>query len=185
MTRPALFDIPLTRIDGTAASLAEHAGKVLLVVNVASKCGLTVQYAGLQALWRGWRDRGLVVLGFPANDFKGQEPGSDAEIAAFCEGEYGVDFPMFAKIEVTGPGRHPLYRALTEARPEAWFPAGSTMRQRLPETAPGAVLWNFEKFLIGRDGAVVGRFGPDTLPEEPALVAAIEGALAAPAEVPA
>jgi len=174
MSRPALFDIPLTRIDGAPASLAEYAGKAILVVNVASRCGLTVQYAGLQALWRGWRDRGLVVLGFPANDFKGQEPGSDAEIAAFCKGSYGVDFPMFAKIEVTGPGRHPLYRALTEARPEAWFPEGSTLRQRLPESAPGAVLWNFEKFLIGRDGTVVARFSPDTAPDDDALISAIE-----------
>jgi glutathione peroxidase len=183
MTRPALLDIPLVRIDGAPAALADYAGKVLLVVNVASRCGFTPQYAGLEALYRTRRDRGLAVLGFPSNDFKGQEPGSDAEIAAFCETTYGVDFPMFAKIRVIGPGRHPLYDALAEAHPETSFPAGSTLRQHLPERAPGEVHWNFEKFLVGRDGSVIGRFAPDTDPQDPALVAAIEAALAAPAEV--
>jgi glutathione peroxidase len=125
-----------------------------------------------------------VVLGFPANDFKGQEPGTEAEIAAFCRSTFGVDFPMFAKVRVTGPDRHPLYRALAEAFPEAWFHAGSTLRQHL-STAPGEVHWNFEKFLIGRDGSVVGRFGPDTEPDDPMLVGAIENAIAAPAEVSA
>lgn len=169
-----LFDIPLARIDGTPARLADYAGRVLLVVNVASKCGLTRQYGGLEALWKAHRGQGLVVLGFPANDFKGQEPGSDAEIAAFCTGTWGVDFPMFARISVLGPDKHPLYRALTEARPETSFREGS----HFAAASGPEVHWNFEKFLIDRSGAVVGRFGPDTPPDDPALMAAIEAALA-------
>src|SRR3712207_9377465 len=108
----SLYDIPLISIDGSRTSLSEYAGKVLLIVNVASKCGLTPQYEGLEALYRTYRDQGLVELGFPANDFKGQEPGSEAEISEFCRSTYGVDFPMFSKIKVTGPDKHPLYRAL-------------------------------------------------------------------------
>ena len=118
---PTLFDIPLTRIDGTPATLADYAGKVLLIVNVASKCGFTRQYDGLEALYRDDRERGLVVLGFPSNDFKGQEPGTEAEIADFCRLTFGVDFPMFAKVHTNGPGRHPLYQALTDAHPDTSF----------------------------------------------------------------
>ena len=114
----ALQTISLNKIDGTPATLAEHAGKVLLVVNVASKCGLTPQYAGLEKLYEQYRDQGLVVLGFPANDFAGQEPGSDAEIAGFCTATFGVQFPMYGKLVATGPGKHPLYAALTAAQPE-------------------------------------------------------------------
>ena len=176
-----LFDIPLTRIDGTASTLADYAGQVLLIVNVASKCGLTVQYDGLEWLFRSYRDRGLVVLGFPANDFKGQEPGSDAEIADFCRATFGVDFPMFGKITVTGPEKHPLYDALIAAEPQTSFRPGSNFRDRIPAPNPNEVHWNFEKFLIGRDGQVIGRFAPDTEPDDPDLVAAIEAALAAPA----
>lgn len=177
-----LYDIPLARIDGAPTSLAEHAGKVLLIVNVASKCGLTPQYEGLEALYRAYRDRGLVVLGFPANDFAGQEPGTEAEIATFCRSTYGVEFPMFAKIAVTGPGKHPLYEALIAARPDATFKQDSALLKRLPRGAaePGAVHWNFEKFLVGRDGSVAGRFAPDTAPQDAAIVQAIEVALAAP-----
>ncbi len=178
----ALADIALKTIQGADASLGDYAGKVLLVVNVASKCGLTPQYEGLEALYRDHRDQGLVVLGFPANDFAGQEPGSNDEIASFCTTNFGVDFPMFEKLVATGPDKHPLYAALTGAAPAAVN--DGPFRERLkgfgmtPNPAP-ELLWNFEKFLIGRDGAVVARFAPDTAPNDPALVAAIEKALAA------
>jgi glutathione peroxidase len=176
--------IELQRIDGAASSLADYAGKVLLVVNVASKCGLTPQYEGLESLYRRYRERGLVVLGFPANDFRGQEPGSDAEIADFCRLTYEVDFPMFSKIRVTGEDKHPLFAALIEAHPKISAGDAGGMRQRLqghgiePNPEPELV-WNFEKFLIGRDGNVVGRFPPDMAPDDARLVAAIEQALAA------
>jgi glutathione peroxidase len=176
----ALQAIKLTTIAGAAATLGDYAGKVLLVVNVASKCGLTPQYEGLEALYAKYRDRGLVVLGFPANDFGGQEPGNDAEIAAFCTTNFAVDFPMFSKVVATGPDKHPLYAALTAAMPET---IGNTesFRDRLrgggrtPTEAP-ELLWNFEKFLIDRQDEVVARFAP-TRPDDPALVAAIESAL--------
>lgn len=177
----SLYDIPLTRIDGSPATLGDYAGQVLLIVNVASKCGLTSQYDGLEALYRDYRARGLTVLGFPANDFKGQEPGTNEEIGAFCTSVYGVDFPMFSKIVVTGPDKHPVYRALIEAEPEAEFKPGSYFAKNSPQggSEPGGVHWNFEKFLLGRDGSVVGRFGPDTPPQDGTIVAAIERALAA------
>ncbi|KLI99908.1 glutathione peroxidase [Luteimonas sp. FCS-9] len=180
MTAP-LTDIPLTTIDGDTTTLGTYAGKVLLVVNVASKCGLTPQYAGLEALYREKRAAGLEILGFPANDFAGQEPGSDAEIQQFCTLNYDVGFPLFSKIAVTGPDAHPLYAALTAARPEAT--GDGPMRERLrghgmtPNPAPG-VLWNFEKFLIDRDGRVVDRFAPDVAADDPRLRAAVEAALA-------
>ena len=181
MTAP-LTDIPLTTIDGDATTLGAYAGKVLLVVNVASKCGLTPQYAGLEALYREKHAAGLEILGFPANDFAGQEPGSDDEIQQFCSLTYDVSFPLFSKIAVTGEAIHPLYAALTAARPEAT--GEGPMRENLrgygmtPNPAPG-VLWNFEKFLIGRDGRVVDRFAPDVTADDPRLRAAIEAALAA------
>lgn len=177
----SLREIPLSRIDGIATSLADHAGKVLLVVNVASKCGLTPQYEGLEALYRAYRDRGFVVLGFPSNDFNGQEPGTEAEIGEFCRSVYGIDFPMHAKITVKGPGKHPLYRALIAARPNAEFKADSALLKRLPnrETESGEIHWNFEKFLVDRNGSVVGRFAPDTKPDDETIVRAIETALAA------
>lgn len=177
----ALAEIPLKTIRGADTSLGDYAGKVLLVVNVASRCGLTPQYAGLEDLYRTYRDRGLVVLGFPANDFGAQEPGSNAEIETFCTTNFGVDFPMFEKLVVTGPGKHPLYATLTEAAPKA--ENDGAFRDRLkgygmtPNPVP-ELLWNFEKFLVGRDGAVIARFAPDTAPDDPALVAAIEQALA-------
>ncbi|MBZ9937564.1 glutathione peroxidase [Mesorhizobium sp. BR1-1-16] len=151
------FDIPLKRIDGSETTLADYAGKVLLIVNVASKCGLTPQYDGLEALYAKYKDSGLVVIGFPANDFAGQEPGSNKEIAEFCRATYGVDFPMFAKISVKGDDRHPLYD---------WLAGDED------------ISWNFEKFLIGRDGAVAARFSPKTVPEDPEVVGAIKAALA-------
>lgn len=175
-------DIPLKTIAGTGASLGDYAGKVLLVVNVASKCGLTPQYEGLEALYRSYRDRGLEVLGFPANDFMGQEPGSDAEIAEFCQLTYAVDFPMFSKVTVVGDAKHPLYAALIEAAPQAVVPEGSNIREMLssrgiPVLPEPEILWNFEKFLIDRNGDVAARFSPDTKPDDPALIAAIEQAL--------
>jgi glutathione peroxidase len=177
-----LYDIPVKRIDGAETSLADYKGKVLLVVNVASKCGLTKQYEGLEALYRNKRDDGLVVLGFPANDFKGQEPGTDAEIADFCSLTYGVDFPMFSKISVTGEDRHPLYDALIEAQPKA--EGTDAMREKLTGfgIAVGGesdVLWNFEKFVVGRDGQVIGRFSPDITADDPRLVAVLDKALTA------
>ncbi len=177
-----LAQIPLTRIDGSADSLANHKGNVLLVVNVASKCGLTPQYEGLEAMYEKYSDQGFEVLGFPANDFRGQEPGSNEEIAEFCSVNYGVSFPLFTKAEVSGPNKQPLYAELTQAVPTKQGDAES-MRERFrsmgmePNDDP-EVLWNFEKFLIGRDGNVVGRFAPGTAPSDPILVNAIEAELA-------
>ena len=174
--------IPLKTIKGDDASLADYAGKVVLVVNVASKCGLTPQYEGLEKLYRNYKDRGLVVTGFPANDFGAQEPGSNDEIVTFCTTNFGVDFPMFEKIVVTGPDKHPLYAALTSAQPAAQG-EGDAFREKLigygltPNPQP-EVLWNFEKFLIAKDGSVAARFAPTTTPDDPALRAAIEAELA-------
>jgi glutathione peroxidase len=176
--------IPLETIDGKDSSLGAHRGSVRLVVNVASRCGLTPQYAGLEALHEKYADRGLVVLGFPANEFGAQEPGSNAEIQEFCSASYGVRFPMFAKIVVKGPGQHPLYAALTSARPEARTLLGSDFRQKLigygiQPGKPEEILWNFEKFLIDRQGNVVERFSPDVPPDAPIVVSAIEQLLGA------
>ena len=178
----AVGSIPLRRIDGTSTSLADYQGKVVLIVNVASKCGLTPQYEGLQSLYAQYRDQGLVILGFPANDFAGQEPGTDEEIQQFCQTNYSVDFPMFSKIAVTGESQHPLYRHLTETFPDAASNSGDSFRERLagygmtPNPKPG-VLWNFEKFLVGKNGEVIGRFAPDVAPNDPLLTKAIERAL--------
>lgn len=178
----ALQQIPLKTIDGKDASLADHDGKVVLAVNVASKCGLTPQYEGLEKLYAAYKDKGLVVAGFPANDFGAQEPGTDEDIASFCTTNFGVDFPMYSKITVVGPEKHPLYKLLTESVPAADGDP-EAFRERLrgygmtPNPEP-EVLWNFEKFLIGRDGSVVGRFAPTTAPDDAALVAAIEAELA-------
>lgn len=148
-------------IDGKPVDLAAYKGKVVLVVNVASQCGYTRQYAGLQKLYDAYKDKGFVILGFPANDFGAQEPGSDAEIADFCSTKFGVTFPMFSKITVKGSGKAPLYEALTAAADPA-----------------GEVSWNFEKFLVGKDGTVVGRFKSGVAPDASELTKAIEGALA-------
>ena len=178
----ALQTIPVNKIDGTPATLAEHAGKVLLVVNVASKSGLTKQYEGLEKLYTEYKDRGFEVLGFPANDFGAQEPGSNEEIAQFCSANYGVSFPMFTKADVTGTGQQPLYSALTSAKPDKAGDAES-FRERLrgfgmTPTEDPDVLWNFEKFLISKDGQVIGRYAPTVAPDDAGLVADIEGALA-------
>jgi glutathione peroxidase len=158
-----VHDFTLPAIDGRERSLADFKGKALLLVNVASKCGLTPQYDGLQRLYERYAPRGLEVLGFPCNQFASQEPGSEAEIVKFCRTSYGVSFPLFSKIEVNGKGRHPLYAHLTE-------------QPTLPD-GPGDVRWNFAKFVVGRDGAVVARFAPQVEPEARDLVASIEEAL--------
>lgn len=179
----SLYDIALKRIDGSDASLGDFRGKAVLVVNTASKCGLTPQYEGLEKLHADYSDKGLVVAGFPANDFAGQEPGTNDEIQAFCKTSFGIRFPMFSKITVTGPQKHPLYQALTAAQPKATCPQGESFREKLkgygiaPNPEP-EVLWNFEKFLLSRKGEVVQRFSPDTAPDDPALVAAIKAELA-------
>jgi glutathione peroxidase len=181
-----VYEIPVERIDGAPASLAEFAGKVVLVVNVASKCGFTPQYAGLEALYKAQRDRGLVIAGFPANNFGSQEPGANPEIATFCSTTYGVDFPLFAKISVKGEDTHPLYRALIDAQPTATEKPNSGFRAQMAgygitQEKPTDVFWNFEKFLIARDGTVVGRFLSEVAPDDPLLLDAIERELAKPA----
>ncbi|WP_447888867.1 glutathione peroxidase [Serratia fonticola] len=182
MSNP-IYAIPLQTIENQSTTLNAYAGKVLLVVNVASECGLTKQYEGLEKLYETWREQGFAVLGFPSNEFLGQEPGSNEEILAFCRGTFGVQFPMFAKIEVNGEGRHPLYRELIAAQPQAVAPEGSGFLERMSSKgrAPkhtGDILWNFEKFLIGRDGQVIQRFSPDMTPEDPLVSEAIKQALA-------
>jgi glutathione peroxidase len=177
----SLYDIALSRIDGRPASLADYRGKVLLVVNVASECGLTPQYEGLQDLYAAKRAQGLEILGFPANNFGAQEPGTEAEIAAFCTTSFGVEFPMFAKISVLGADRHPLYDALVAAQPKA--DGTEAMRKSLLEygekpSAESDVLWNFEKFVIGRDGRVLARFSPDITADDPRLAKVLDQALA-------
>ncbi len=180
-----LQEIPVRRIDGSNATLKDFAGSVLLVVNVASKCGLTPQYEGLEALYQKYRAKGLVVLGFPANDFGAQEPGSNEEIAEFCSTKFSVDFPMFEKLTVKGEGQHPLYRELIKQQPQAQANEGGTLKAKLAEhgMAPKAatdVMWNFEKFLIDRHGNVAGRFAPDVTPDSPSLVQALESELSKP-----
>ena len=179
----SIYDIPVKKINGTDASLAEFKGDVVLVVNVASKCGLTPQYEGLEKLYDQYNGQGLVIAGFPANDFKSQEPGTADEIQSFCTLNYGVQFPLFEKITVVGEGKHPLYAALTAAQPKAVSVNETPFREKLKgygiEALPEPeITWNFEKFLVSRDGEVVERFAPDTAPDAPALVAAIEGELA-------
>jgi glutathione peroxidase len=174
-----LQEIPVRRIDGSSASLKDFEGSVLLLVNVASKCGLTPQYEGLEQLFRKYRTQGLVVLGFPANDFGAQEPGSNQEIAEFCQTKFDVDFPMFEKIAVKGDAQHPLYRELIAQKPSAQSNEGGTLRSKLEEhglapKTPTDVMWNFEKFLIDRHGNVAGRFAPDVTPDNPGLVQAVE-----------
>ena len=177
----SVYDIPVTKIGGEAASLAEFKGKVLLVVNVASKCGLTPQYEGLENLYERFKGQGLVVAGFPANDFKEQEPGTNAEIQSFCTLNYGVKFPLFGKIAVTGAAKHPLYAALIAAQPSAkGDPAGwaAVLKQHGIDANPAPeIQWNFEKFVVSRAGDVVARFSPNTAPDAPELIAAVEGEL--------
>jgi len=158
-----IFDASIHTLSGESTSLNEHKGKVLLLVNVASKCGLTPQYTGLEALHERYAARGFEVLGFPCNQFGAQEPGSPDEIATFCSTTYGVTFPLFEKIDVNGDGRHPIYAELTQVADA--------------EGHSGDIRWNFEKFLVAPSGEIVGRFPPLTDPEAPELVAAIEATL--------
>ncbi|WP_030244043.1 glutathione peroxidase [Streptomyces sp. NRRL S-350] len=161
----SLYDIPLRTLSGEPTSLADHKGKALLIVNVASKCGLTPQYAGLERLQERYAGRGFTVLGFPCNQFAGQEPGSSEEIATFCSTTYGVTFPLFEKIDVNGDDRHPLYRQLTQVADA--------------EGQAGDVSWNFEKFLVSPDGTVAARLRPRVEPESDELIAALEAVLPA------
>lgn len=158
----SIHDIPVKDIDGKDTSLKAYQGKVVLIVNVASHCGYTPQYKGLESIYEKYKDKGFVVLGFPCNQFGAQEPGSSTEIKEFCSSKYNVTFPLYSKIEVNGANRHPLYVAL----------AG----QQSP--FPGDIKWNFSKFLIGRDGKILKRFEPKTTPESPELTSAVETALA-------
>lgn len=179
----ALYEIPLQQIDGADTTLSRYQGKVLLIVNVASKCGLTPQYTGLEKLYQDKRAKGLEVLGFPANNFAGQEPGTDPEIKEFCSINYDVHFPLFSKLSVLGNDQHPLYRNLVAAQPNAT--GSGPMREKLkgygiePKSETD-VLWNFEKFLVSRAGKVIGRFAPDVAPDDPRLLAAIDAELAKP-----
>lgn len=159
----SIYDFTMNDIDGRPISLGDYRGKVLLLVNVASQCGFTYQYEGLEALYRKYRDRGLVILGFPSNDFLGQEPGTNEQIKQFCSSTYNVTFPMFDKIDVRGRSTHPLYRYLTEKTTDPGF--------------AGPVSWNFNKFLVDRDGKIVARFTSKDEPLADRITAAVEGAL--------
>jgi glutathione peroxidase len=163
MNASSVFDITVKDIKGQDVRLDAYRGKVLLIVNVASKCGYTKQYTGLESLYANYKEQGLVVLGFPCNQFGGQEPGTEAEIAEFCSTKFNVKFPLFAKIEVNGPGRAPLYT----------FLSGEGAK------FPGKIGWNFNKFLVGRDGQVIARYESKVAPESEELVKAVEAALAA------
>jgi glutathione peroxidase len=159
----SIYDIPVKDIDGKAATLNAYKGKVLLIVNVASRCGFTPQYTALEATYKKYSDQGFVILGFPCNQFGGQEPGSDEEIKQFCTSKYFITFPMFDKIEVNGANRHPLYELL--AGKDSPF--------------PGDIHWNFTKFVIGKDGKILNRFDSKIKPDSPEVIAAVEAALAA------
>jgi glutathione peroxidase len=163
VTQPTIHDVRIGDLHGRPLDLTRFRGTTVLVVNVASRCGMTPQYAALEQLHEQYADRGFSVLGVPCNQFAGQEPGTAEEIAEFCSATYGVTFPMTEKVEVNGAGRHPLYASLTDA-PDA-------------EGYTGDVRWNFEKFLVGPDGAVRARFGPRTAPDAPEVVTAVESAL--------
>jgi len=160
---PALWDAPIRTLQGAASKLGDFRGKALLLVNVASKCGLTPQYTALEALHEKLSPRGFSVIGFPCNQFGGQEPGTPEQIQTFCSNSYGVTFPLTEKIEVNGAGRHAIYRELTAVADAAG--------------QAGDIRWNFEKFVVAADGSTITRFGPQTAPDDPAVVAAIEAAL--------
>ena len=179
-----LFSIPVKKIDGSETTLGEFAGKALLLVNVASKCGLTPQYEGLEKLYENYRDKGFEVLGFPANNFLAQEPGTEEEIQDFCSTNYDIQFPLFSKISVKGEDQHPLYKELTAECPTADITNGDAFETKLagigqPRENASDILWNFEKFLIAKDGTVAARIAPDITAEDERLVAKIESELSA------
>ncbi len=176
-----LYEIPVKTIDGAETDLGEYKDKVLLIVNVASKCGLTTQYTGLEKLYENYRGRGLEILGFPANNFMGQEPGTEEEIKDFCSTNYDVQFPLFSKISVKGDDQNPLYKYLTETKPETDVNDGE-FEAKLEgygstRSKPNEVLWNFEKFLVGKNGDVVARFAPDVTAEDQRLIEKVEAEL--------
>jgi glutathione peroxidase len=176
-----IYEIPVKTIDGHETNLGEYKDKVLLVVNVASKCGLTPQYEGLQKLYSQYHDKGFEVLGFPANNFMGQEPGTEAEIKDFCDASFNVKFPLFSKISVKGDDQNQLYKYLTETKPDTDVNDGE-FEAKLKgygsvRSQPNEVLWNFEKFLIGKNGEVVARFAPDVTAEDERLIERVEAEL--------
>lgn len=179
----SLYEIPVKTIDGKETTLAEHKGKVLMIVNVASKCGLTPQYEGLEKIYQEYRAKGFEVLGFPANNFLGQEPGTEEEIKDFCTSNYDVHFPLYSKISAKGADQHPLYQFLTAERQTADIKNGDAFEEKLKgfgqerEDASG-ILWNFEKFLIAKDGSIAARINPDVAAADEKVVAAIEAELA-------
>ena len=177
-----IYGISAKRIDGSEAKIGDYKGEVLLIVNVASKCGLTPQYAELEKVYETYHGKGFEVLGFPANEFAGQEPGSNPEIKQFCETKFGVKFPMFEKIVVRGEGQHPLYQHLIGAQPKAQGKEDSALRKTLDKHGLGPkteteIAWNFEKFIVNRKGEVVARFAPDITPTDPMVTGAIEAQL--------
>ena len=177
----SIYHIPVKTIQGNEVDLSQYQGKVLLVVNVASKCGLTPQYEGLEKLYEAQKENGLEILGFPANNFLAQEPGTDAEIQEFCSLTYDVKFPLFSKISVAGDDKHPLYQTLTQAIPERvgegpWWK--DLVDYGLTPNPKPEVLWNFEKFLVNKKGEVVARFAPDITADDARLVDAINAELA-------
>lgn len=174
----SIYDIPVKTIDGNNTNLGEYKGKTLLIVNVASKCGLTPQYEGLQKLYSEYKDKDVEVLGFPANNYLGQEPGTEEEIKDFCSTNYNVTFPLFAKLSTKGDDQHPLYKYLTENKPETDVNDGG-LEEKLKgfgsvRSTPSEVLWNFEKFLVSKDGEIVARFAPDVKPDDSRLVEKLE-----------
>lgn len=173
-----IYEIPVKKIDGEETNLGEFKDKVLLVVNVASKCGLTPQYEGLQKLYSQYHDKGFEVLGFPANNFMGQEPGTEEEIKDFCSTNYDVNFPLFSKVSVKGSDQHELFKYLTENKPETDVNDGG-LEENLKgygstRLQPNEILWNFEKFLVGKNGEIAARFAPDVTAEDERLVAKVE-----------
>ncbi len=174
-----LYEIPVNRIDGSETTLGEYEGKALLLVNVASKCGLTPQYEGLESLYKEYKDQGFEVLGFPANNFLAQEPGTSEEIQDFCKTNYDVTFPLFEKISVKGTDQHPLYSFLTEEKGEADIANGTEFEEKLAgfgqkRENPNDLLWNFEKFLVAKDGSIAARIAPDVTADDERVVAAVK-----------
>ena len=178
------YSFQAKRINGTAAELSDYRGKVTLIVNVASQCGLTPQYEGLEKVYERFHAEGFEILAFPANEFAAQEPGTNAEIQSFCQGNFGVKFPLFEKTVVKGSGQHPLFAYLTEAKPTARLSAGPSFEEKLKgygitRENKRDILWNFEKFLVGKNGEIIERFSPEVTPDDPMVTEAIERAISA------